>query len=82
MASVIQLGDEVRDVVANVRGIVSGHVTYLDGSSMWIIQPPTGADGVRPPESYVPEAYCKRVGDGVRVKPKPPIGFNASKVDQ
>lgn len=73
----IKLGDEVEDVVARVRGIVHGRVEYLDGSVYWIVQPPSidGAEVAK--EVHVQEAYCVRVGDGVYVKPKPPLGFNA-----
>ena len=73
---IIKLGDELEDVVSKVRGIASGRVEYLDGTIYWIIQPPV-SEGDKPAEHHAPDAYCRRIGDGVRVEPKPPIGFNA-----
>lgn len=73
----IQLGDEIEDVVAKVRGIAQGRVEYLDGTSAWIMQPPYDADGNRVNTVEVQDAYAVRVGDGVRVTPKPPMGFHA-----
>ena len=73
----IELGDEIEDVVAKVRGIAHGRVEYLDGSVAWIIQPP-GVDGSElAKEVHTQDAYARRVGDGVRVKSKPPMGFHA-----
>lgn len=74
---IIQLGDEVEDVTAMVRGIATGRVEYLDGSIAWLVQPPYDADGNRVAVVEVQDAYAKRVGDGVRVKPKPVMGFHA-----
>ena len=76
----IQLGDEIEDVVAKVRGIAQGHVEYLDGTSAWLLQPPYN-QGERVPVVEVQDAYAIRVGDGVRVTPKPPMGFHARAVD-
>lgn len=73
----IELGDEIEDVVAKVRGIAQGFVTYLDGTTAWIMQPPYDEDGNRVATVEVQDAYARRVGDGVRVKPKPPMGFHA-----
>lgn len=75
----IQLGDEIEDVVAKVTGIAMGHVEYLDGSKAWIVQPPF-AEGERVPSVEVQEAYAVRVGDGVRVTPKPIMGFHAKEL--
>ena len=72
----IELGDEIEDVVAKVRGIAHGRVEYLDGSVAWIIQPPS-AEGELAKEVHTQDAYARRVGDGVRVKSKPPMGFHA-----
>lgn len=73
----IKLGDEIEDVVAKVRGIAHGRVEYLDGSVYWIIQPP-GEDGaIVAKEVHSQDAYCRRVGDGVYLAPKPVIGFHA-----
>lgn len=73
-AAAIKLGDEVEDIVAKVRGIAHGRVEYLDGSVYWIIQPPS-VDGELAKEIHSQAAYCRRIGDGVYVKPKPPMGF-------
>ncbi len=73
----IELGDEIEDVVAKVRGIAHGRVEYLDGSVAWIIQP-LGVDGSElAKEVHTQDAYARRIGDGVRIKPKPPMGFHA-----
>lgn len=72
----IKLGDEVEDVVAKVRGIAHGRVEYLDGSVAWIIQPPA-IEGELAKEVHVQDAYARRVGDGIRIEPKPPMGFHA-----
>lgn len=77
MAEAIKLGDEIEDVTAKVRGIATGKVTYLDGSIAWLLQPPYDEDGNRVPVVEVQDAYCKRVGDGVYVEPKPTMGFHA-----
>lgn len=76
----IQLGDEIEDVTAKVRGIAIGQVKYLDGSKAWLLQPPFDEDGNRIATVEVQEAYAVRVGDGVRVAPKPVMGFHASQV--
>lgn len=73
----IKLGDEVEDVVAKVRGIAHGRVEYLDGSVYWIVQPGADADGGLVKDVHVQDGYCVRIGDGVYLKPKPPMGFNA-----
>lgn len=77
----IKLGDEIEDVTSKLSGIAVGRVEYLSGSVHWIIQPYTADDNVLLSTQHVPEAYCKRVGDGVRIKSKPPMGFNASEID-
>lgn len=73
----IKLGDEIEDVVAKVRGIAHGRVEYLDGSVYWIIQPGSDSEGGLQKEVHSQDAYCVRIGDGVRIEPKPPIGFHA-----
>lgn len=73
----IQLGDEIEDVTAKVTGIATGRVVYLDGASAWLVQPPYAQDGNRVPIVEVQDAYAKRVGDGVRIKAKPAMGFHA-----
>lgn len=78
----IQLGDDIEDVTAKVRGIAIGRVEYLDGSKAWLLQPPFDEDGNRVAVVEVQEAYAVRMGDGVRVEPKPVMGFHASKVKQ
>lgn len=77
----IQLGDEIIDVVAKVTGIAHGRVEYLDGSVYWIIQP-RSEDGILvSKEVHSQDAYCEWVSDGVRLQPKPPMGFHAREVD-
>lgn len=73
----IELGDEIEDVVAKVRGIAHGRVEYLDGSVALIIQPPALEGSELAKEVHSQDAYVVRIGDGVRVKPKPPMGFHA-----
>ncbi len=73
----IELGDEIEDVVAKVRGIAHGRVEYLDGSIAWIIQPPAHESTELAKEVHSQDAYVRRVGDGVRIKAKPPMGFHA-----
>lgn len=75
----IKLGDEIEDVVTKARGIASGRVEYLDGSVYWIIQPPYD-EGEKVDSSHSPEAYCRRVGNGVYPDIKPIMGFHASNV--
>jgi hypothetical protein len=73
----IRLGDEIEDVTSKLSGIAVGRAEYLSGQVYWIIQPYTTDDNVALKPEYVPEAYCRRVGDGVYVKPKPIMGFHA-----
>lgn len=73
----IELGDEIEDVTCKVRGIAIGRVLYLDGANAWLLQPPFDEDGNRVPVVEVQDAYAKRIGDGVRVAPKPTMGFHA-----
>lgn len=75
----IQLGDEVEDIVAKVRGIAHGRVEYLDGSIYWIVQPPADPDGGLMKDVHVQDAYCIRIGDGVKVQPRQQMGFRARK---
>lgn len=72
----IKLGDELEDVVARVRGIAHGRVEYLDGTVYWILQPQAIDGSTVPKEVHSQEAYCIKVGDGIRVEPKPPLGFH------
>lgn len=76
----IQLGDEIEDVTAKVRGIVVGRVEYLDGSIAWLTQPPYDTDGNRVAVVEVQDAYAQKVGEGVRVEPKPVMGFHVRQV--
>ena len=73
----IKLGDEIEDVVSKVRGIAHGHLKYLDGTEYWIIQPKALENAELAKEVHASAAYCRRVGDGVYPKPKPPMGFQA-----
>lgn len=73
----IELGDEIEDVTSGMRGIVIGVADYLSGARHWILQPPLDDAGMPQRDQYVPDAYVKRVGDGVRVKQKPEMGFHA-----
>lgn len=78
----IQLGDEVKDVTSLASGIAIGRIEYLAGNIAWIIQPFTTDDNIRIDTISVPDAYAVRVGDGVRPKPKPPMGFHARNDNQ
>ena len=73
----VQLGDEIEDVTAKVKGVAIGRVEYLDGSKAWLMQPPYDDNGNRIPVVEVQDAYVRRVGDGVYVEPKPVLGFHA-----
>lgn len=75
---VIQLGDEIEDVTSKTSGIAVGKVEYLSGALAWIIQPFTTDDNAMLRTQEVPDAYCKRIGDGVRIKAKPLMGFRAT----
>lgn len=77
----IKLGDEAEDIVSKVRGVVTGEVKYLDGTLWWILQPPIGEDTEKPREHYAPKGYCRRIGDGVYISDKPPMGFVAPERD-
>lgn len=76
----IKLGDEVEDVTVKAAGIAIGRVEYLDGSKAWLVQPQYADDGTRIPVIEVQDAYAKRVGDGVYVKPKTVMGFHAREI--
>lgn len=76
----IKLGDEIEDIVSKVRGIAHGHVQYLDGTEYWIIQPNALESRELAKEVHASAVYCKKIGDGVRVKPKPPAGFRVDSV--
>lgn len=78
--SKIKLGDEIEDVVTKVRGIANAHVKYLDGTEYWIIQPQALEGAELAKEVHASAAYCRRVGDGVYIKPKPQVGFHAREV--
>ena len=71
----IVLGDEIEDITAKVKGICVGRTEYLDGSVSYYLQPPYDDNGNRVNLVEVQEAYAKKVGDGIRVKPKKPTGF-------
>lgn len=71
----IQLGDEIIDVTAKVQGIAIARLEYLDGAKAWLIQPPADSDGSLVGKVEVQDAYAMRIGDGVRVKAQPPMGF-------
>lgn len=76
----IMLGDEIEDITAKVRGICTGKAEYLDGAKSYFLQPPYDDAGNRVALVEVQEAYAIKVGDGIRVTPKPPVGFRASEV--
>lgn len=75
----ILLGDEIEDVTLKIRGIVIARLEHLDGSLSWLMQPPCSSDGGYVQSIEVRAAYVKKVGDGVYVEPKPPLGFNAAR---
>lgn len=75
----IVLGDEIEDITAKVKGICVGKVEYLDGSIAYFLQPPYDDNGNRVNLVEVQEAYAKRVGDGIRVEAKKPLGFKAER---
>lgn len=76
----IKLGDEIEDITAKVKGVAIGRIEYLDGTTSWIMQPPSDPDGLRVSTVEVVDAYVRRVGDGVRATAKPPMGFHAREV--
>ena len=76
----IKLGDEIEDVTAKASGIAIGEVHYLDGTHAWLMQPQYTEDGTRIPVIEVQDAYARRIGDGVYVKPKAQAGFHAREV--
>lgn len=73
----IKLGDKIEDVTAKVAGIAIGRVKYLDGSEAWLLQPQYTEDGNRVPVVEVQDAYAAKVGDGVHIEPRHPLGFHA-----
>ena len=73
----IRLGDQVEDVTSGLKGIAIGREEFLNGAIYWIVQPPMDDRANSPKVEYIQDAYCRRIGDGVYVKPKPPAGFNA-----
>jgi hypothetical protein len=73
----IELGDEIEDVTSGLRGIAIGRAEYLSGAIHWILQPPLDDGGMPQRDQYIPDAYVKRVGDGVRTPQKPEMGFHA-----
>jgi hypothetical protein len=75
--TVIALGDEIEDVTSKLSGVCIGEVKYLSGAEYWIVQPYTTDDNVMIKHEYVAKGYCRRIGDGVRVNPKPQMGFQA-----
>lgn len=79
--NVIKLGDQIQDVTSGLTGIAIGKVKYLSGATHWILQPPLDNSGCPQRDQYIPDQYVKRVGDGVYVKPKQPLGFNARAVN-
>lgn len=72
----INLGDEVEDVTAKIRGIVIGRIEYLDGAKAWLIQPASPDERVLINRIEVQDGYARKIGKGVYPDPKPPIGFN------
>ena len=72
----IRLGDLIEDVTASVTGIATARVEYLDGAKAWLMQPRYTEDGNRVPIVEVQDAYARKVGDGVHVEPKEPMGFH------
>jgi len=78
----IQLGDEIEDVTTHQVGVALGYAEYLNGGKYWVLQPYVGEDNIAPREQFIPEAYVIRKGDGVRVTPKPPMGFHARDVER
>lgn len=78
MSKDIKLGDEIEDVTTHQVGVALGFAEYLNGGKYWVLQPYVSRDNIAPREQFIPEAYVKRIGEGVRVQPKPMMGFNAS----
>jgi hypothetical protein len=73
----IKLGDEIEDVTSGLHGIAIGVADYLSGARHWILQPPLDSSGSPQRDQYIPDAYVRRVGDGVYVAPKQELGFKA-----
>jgi len=73
----VLLGVEVENVTTEIRGIVIGHVTYLEGTQAWLVQPRMNKNGVVDPIVEWSSAYVKYVGEGVHVNPAKHVGFAA-----
>lgn len=77
----IKLGDEIEDVTSKTIGIAIAKTVHLDGSVFWLCQPYTGEDNEMLRPVSLPDAYCRRKGDGVYPSTKPVMGFHAREVD-
>lgn len=76
---IIRLGDQIQDVTSGLVGIAIGRIEYLSGAIFWILQPPLDNNNTPQRDQYIPDAYAKRIGDGVYVEPKTELGFHARK---
>lgn len=73
----VRLGVEVENVTTGIRGIIIGHITYLEGTQAWLVQPRTNKNrGVDPVVEWS-SAYVTYVGEGVHVKPVKHVGLAA-----
>lgn len=70
-ATVIQLGDRVKDTISGISGIVIGKTDWLYGCRRIQIQPEESKDG-KPADSFsVDEPQCKLVKAGVIARAVP-----------
>lgn len=76
----IKLGDEIKDVTVDMTGIAIARLEYLDGHKAWLMQPAAVNNTELPQKIEVEDAYAVKIGDGVYIEPKPPLGFNARQV--
>ncbi len=57
----INMGDEVRDAITGIVGIVTGRTEWLNGCIRWCVQPKETKDGKPVEETWFDEQRLERV---------------------
>src|SRR4051794_18509658 len=75
------LGDQVKDLVTNIAGIIVARTEWLNGCKRYQLDRPVNKDGSLPDDISVDEAQCEMVKplkvnvgqpiDGEKEKPRP-----------
>ena len=64
-------GDNVRDIITEVEGTITGHVEYMTGCDQYLVQPNAAEDKkkeVKPDTIWFDENSLEKIGENTKAK--------------